>query len=414
MQKSVISLSVIVCMALSAWGQTALAEAPPLHFGSEDGNYSLAFSLQYRPRFEYNDGKDFAECTKHEFISHRARLGLKATYQDSAEVFFQVQDVRTWGEESNTLGDYDADHFDLHQGYLTLKHKEKCLLRIGRQEIAFDGHRIVGTVNWTQQARSFDAVNASYRWENGGMNAVYAKLREGDVAGDREDVDLFMFHGSVNPTKALYASLLVVHDYSDVMNSHRWTVGPYATFKAGGFNCRAEGYGQFGDVGTYDYSSFMGSVRAGYTFDAAWAPTLDAWFDYLSGDDDPTDDKMEAFDTLYATNHKFYGYMDFFLNIPVHTAGLGLIDPGVMVKFKPHENVTCILDYHHFLVAEETPGGETDLGDEVDLTIKVPCPKGVTFTGGFSIFSSGEAMKELRGDEESTELFGFIMADLSI
>src|SRR5512141_1619612 len=49
----------------------------------------------------------------------RARLGLEATVSERAKVFLQVQDARTFGEESSTV-DASADRLDLHQGWLEL------------------------------------------------------------------------------------------------------------------------------------------------------------------------------------------------------------------------------------------------------------------------------------------------------
>ena len=38
----------------------------------------------------------------------------------------------------------------------------------------------------------------------------------------------------------------------------------------------------------------------------------------------------------------------------------------------------------------------------------------MTFSGGISVFMLGEAMEYLKSDDESTEFFGFVMADLRI
>ena len=74
-------------------------------------------------------------------------------------------------------------------------------------------------------------------------------------------------------------------------------------------------------------SAPLGALKQGYTVDgASRSPGVSVGVEYLSGDDDPTDGTYKVFDTLYATNHKFYGFMDYFLNIPVHTFGLGLRD----------------------------------------------------------------------------------------
>ncbi len=402
-----------------------MAKQPPLSIESQDGNYRLFFNLQYRPRFEFNDNKDFDKSTENSFISHRARLSLTAQYQDEMEVVIQIQDIRLWGEETlnvtppdNTLFDYNSDGFDLHQGYFLIKHNDKCFLRIGRQEIAIDGQRLIGTVNWLQQGRSFDAVRAYYKSDNYGFDIMYAKLLEGDIkVGGTEigyDRDLFILHGNFKPLDGLYTSLLAVWDGLEDKNSRRWTIGPFVKFKRGGFHSIVEGYGQFGRIMDNDYSAYMASVRAGYTMNMSWKPTFDIWADYLSGDDNPNDDKEEYFDTLYATNHKFYGFMDYFLNIPLHTGGLGLTDLGVMMKIVPDKRLICRLDVHHFLTSKETTNGNNTLGTEFDLTLKMPCLRHLTILSGISIFLQGNAMEDLKGtDEQQTETFGFVMADVS-
>jgi len=419
------SLLLIIGLCILLMSQWAMAKPPPLHLESQDGNYRLFFNLQYRPRFEFNDNLEFAKDTENSYISHRARLSLTAQYQDEAEVVIQVQDVRLWGEESlnvtppdNTLFDYTSDGFDLHQGYLLIKHNNKCFLKLGRQEIALDGLRLIGNVNWSQQGRSFDAVRAAYKADNFGVDLMYAKLLEGDhkvngaeIGSDRE---LAILHGHFKPVDGVYTSLIAVWDGLEDKNSRRWTIGPYVKIKKGGFHSIAEGYGQFGRMEDNDYRAYMASGRAGYTIDIDWKPTFDLWFDYLSGDDKPNDDKTETFDTLYATNHIFYGLMDYFLNIPLHTGGLGIMDMGAMIKIVPDKRLICKLDVHHFLTSQDTTNGHNDLGTEIDLTVKMPWIPHVTFITGISVFCQGNAMEDLKGtDSQKTETFGYVMADVS-
>ena len=106
---------------------------------------------------------------------------------------------------------------------------------------------------------------------------------EGDSARS-EDSDLFILHGSVKPSEALYASFLVVYDYRDPFDINRWTFGPHATFKAGGFHATVEGYGQLGEretdspfsAGEANYAAFLASARVGYTMDSTDKLTLPA------------------------------------------------------------------------------------------------------------------------------------------
>ncbi|HSG49654.1 MAG TPA: alginate export family protein, partial [Longimicrobiales bacterium] len=119
---------------------------------------NVTVSGQVRPRTEYRDPSGAAGDSQL-WTSLRTRLG--ATYHSSGPVtaFVQVQDVRYFGEETNTLSDYRADNFDLHQGWVQMGTEQSlALLRVGRQEALFGGERLIGAVGWTQQGRAFDGA----------------------------------------------------------------------------------------------------------------------------------------------------------------------------------------------------------------------------------------------------------------
>lgn len=61
--------------------------------------------------------------------------------------------------------------------------------------------------------------------------------------------------------------------------------------------------------------------------------------------------------------------------------------------------------------AAESPEGNDDWGTEVDLTFSTFIDAVFTVTAGFSFFQPGDAIKELRGGED-TEYFGYIMIDI--
>ncbi len=112
---------------------------------------------QLRPRMETrSEGED----TRETFTSMRTRAQLKALLGEGVAVFVQLQDVRLFGEETSTLGDYRADALDLHQGYLdwTFGTGTEARLRVGRQPLALGEQRLVGAVEWTQQGRAFDGA----------------------------------------------------------------------------------------------------------------------------------------------------------------------------------------------------------------------------------------------------------------
>ena len=125
------------------------------------------------------------------------------------------------------------------------------------------------------------------------------------------------------------------------------------------------------------------------------------WYDHLSGDNDPNDDEVKVFNTLFATNHAFYGAADYFLNIPLHTGGLGLRDAAVKLAVNPTESTELKVDLHAFSTAA---GGELTtrrLARELDLTLTHRMAPGLTAVGGYSFVQARDGIKELGRLEEN-------------
>lgn len=395
--------------------------------------------LQYRPRFEFHGRKDFDTGESYKAFSHRARLGLDATILKWFKVSMQVQDVRTWGEELNTLGDYVADGFDVHQAYAELGCPYGLKVRIGRQEIAFDNQRIVGAVDWTQQARAFDAIRLDYNWGKLNTTIFYSKVSESEVyqattnadgsktttKGAEADVDVGALWASYGGFKALQPSLLLLFDRDNLAKRNRFTLGLHLKGSPiTGLTYSGEFYFQTGTQGggtsEKNISSFLAALRAGYQIQVKTKPQFEFWFDYVSGDDDQSDDTIKTFDTLFATNHKFYGYMDFFLNLPKQTAGFGLIDVGGRFKMAPAKGFAFWLDWHWFNFAEEYRTSEArarNMGHEFDLVAAYKFNNYFKIVAGASVFVPRLGITCLTGkcqlDNRDAEYWGFVMTDLA-
>ncbi len=303
---------------------------------------------QIRPRYEFRDpvaGEGDA------FTSMRVRAQLSAALDRNVRVFIQVQDVRLWGEETNTLGDFAADGFDLHQGYLEIRRPGAVTLsaRVGRQETSFGGQRLVGAVGWAQQGRAFDGVRLGARGTFGTVELVGFKLSEGsdpDVALDAE------FAGVYASLAGIPGGTLDVYGLYDRVASgtgtSRGTVGARFHRQGNPFTYRIEGAYQFGKEQLVDVGAFMVGARVGANLGRG---SVTLWYDYLSGDDAPTDGKTSVFNTLFATNHKFYGFADLFIDIPAHTRGFGLQDIALKTAVTATDRATVMLDVHHFRAA---------------------------------------------------------------
>lgn len=391
---------VLIIMALMLLSSTFVLA------GSSDW---VKLSLQIRHRFEMN-GKDFdSDSSLNNYNLLRTRLGLTFKPMKNVEGFFQVQDSRFWGEELSTLTDGSADNLDLHQAYFKIKKLfgANIALKLGRMEVAYGPQRLIGSVGWHNIGRSFDGVILTFYGEKFSLDIFNLKEIEMLEFGDEGDKNVLGFYGDFKLFKGETTQAYLIWQKmkpSDALS--RFTAGIYAKGKSGALRHQLELAFQGGKIAGLDVSAFMAAFNLGYTFSGGITPDFAAGVDYLSGDENGNDGKFQVFDTLYATNHKYYGFMDYFLNLPVHTFGKGLMDFHATLSVKPTAKTSLALKYHNFQAAKEytlVSGATTkNFGSEFDLTFKLKYNKHLSFVAGASLFTPGDIFKERRGGDSAT------------
>ncbi len=334
---------------------------------------------QIRPRAEWSTGRDGTSGSGDALvITQRSRLGGSLSFEGiSARLV--VQDIRAWGTEANTLTDFNADNLDVHVASLAWKPADDVTITVGRQEITFNEHRLIGNVNWAQQARAFDAARVQYTGDKLFAEAFGSMLYEGDqVDATTLDSTLWAGRGGFK-SGANEANLTAIYEHMGEADMDRATIGVYAKGGSGILSGRVEGYGQLGSSGNASIGAWMVGVRGTVAPDVSFKPQITLWYDHLSGDGDMTDDKVGAFNTLYATNHKFYGQIDMAnFGIAGASDGRGLQDIALKLAASPSDKWTANLDAHAFL-ASANQGGDTSISQEVDLWSNVKITKGLGF-----------------------------------
>ncbi|HVW15518.1 MAG TPA: alginate export family protein, partial [Mucilaginibacter sp.] len=132
----------------------------------------LSLSGQLRTRGELRDGYGTLESANNKdaaFISQRTRIIFD--YRSGKLIFHtSVQDVRLWGQDASTTTITDGNRLEVHEAWaeLILSNKQDTAfkkspldylgIRIGRQELVYDDERLLGNLDWTQQARRHDAI----------------------------------------------------------------------------------------------------------------------------------------------------------------------------------------------------------------------------------------------------------------
>ncbi|MBP6385279.1 MAG: alginate export family protein [Pseudarcicella sp.] len=132
----------------------------------------ISLQGQLRTRTEVRDG--LGNLVKNgeksaAFTSQRTRLNFGYKW-DRLLFGIAVQDVRVWGQDASSISNADGSKFMLHEGWaeVTLANKadttvkfkllDLLSLKIGRQELAYDDARLIGNLDWLQQARRHDMV----------------------------------------------------------------------------------------------------------------------------------------------------------------------------------------------------------------------------------------------------------------
>jgi len=393
----------------------------------------IKFKAQVRHRFQAAN-TDFCKDTDYAYINLlRTRLGMVVHTSNGVEAFIQLQDSRIMGEETSTLTDGTADAMDLHQGYFKVKDFADLPVdvKIGRMEVAYGPQRLIGSVGWHNIGRSFDGFIFTVKVDKAKIDLFNLKQVEAGADSDDGDMNVYGAYADLkliekHKTQAffIYQSRAQTDVPADSTNDlARFTAGVYAKGSFSGFHHETEFAYQGGTVTPFgvpanekDVSAMMFALNVGYSPpDVSFKPDVTVGVDYLSGDDDPADDTHKAFDTMYATNHKYYGYMDYFMNIPATfalkgTNGLGLMDMHVKLSAKPRPKGLIRLAFHMFNTVEDytstvDQSTMTALGNEVDLTMKRKYNNNVTFVGGASMFMPGDIFKEVKGEDNSTFFF---------
>lgn len=389
------------------------------------GKAKVWFLGQYRPRLEVFQNRDFQYPDSNRpgvpkdsvFISHRARLSVGALLFQRVKVFLQLQDVRQWGSETNTLTDFSADGFDLHQGYSEIKLVDALSLKVGRMELNYDGQRLIGAVGWLQQSRAFDGVLVRYEPKAFQLHAFYMHLSEQGAPEDDSHMAAAWFR--YRGLSAFAPTLFYILDHNAPAKRLRHTFGTTIQGAIQGFQYGAEFFLQLGNVGEGDSATdifaYMLALSAKYQLSVKTKPSFRVFAEFLSGDADTADRTDRVFDTLFATNHKFYGLVDLFLNIPIHTGRRGLMDFGLTFAMKPTQGLSLLASFHYFRLFTPTQNNNGDavqeLGPEVDVVVKYSMLQGhVVLAGGYGFVIPMEGFQAL-GRGNSVEHWAFLQLD---
>jgi hypothetical protein len=199
-------------------------------------------------------------------------------------------------------------------------------------------------------------------------------------------------------------SILFVNDGRQNLDSttaFKQTLGLFAEQKTGGLTVQEEAYYQTGKTTTSkSVSAFLLAFNASLPKVFA-SPVLG--IDYLSGTK-ASSTRENAFDPTFGTNHKFYGYMDYFYvgnGFGQSGRTTGLVDLYLNTKFKTGAKSAVLINLHQFNSPVDVYLGTTklnsSLGQEVDVVYNLNIYPTVNLKLGYSQLFSTKAMEAIKG-----------------
>ncbi|PWU04088.1 MAG: hypothetical protein C5B51_17495 [Terriglobia bacterium] len=279
----------------------------------------------YRVRFEDFLHRSFRPDQDDAHLLTRFRADLTVQPLSWMKFAFEAQDARIYFQQSVPNAPPHENPMDLRIGYLELGDADRrsVTLRAGRQELNFGEQRLLGSFDWINVGRSFDALrvivrHSGYRLDLFASSVVvptdrgFDKPRTGhNLHGLYGHIEKWVPGAAIEPYILWHMAPDQVSENGVKAHLDQKTSGLRWAGKAGDIDYGMEIALQTGCVGPDRVRAWGGHWTAGYTFSAvSWKPRLSAEYNYATGDRDPHDGVRGTFDNLYPSPHDKYGLAD--------------------------------------------------------------------------------------------------------
>jgi len=403
---------ILHCLLITATTGVIAQESNPSNTQEE-----LKLQLQIRPRAEFRNGVFTPILDGQEpaaFVSQRNRLGLVYSKGQKLSVGLTMQMLNVWGNDPQIQ--QTANNVSLFEAWAQIALSKTAQIKIGRQVFSYDDERILGSLDWNNAARKHDAILGMF--EQGTLIAHVALA----FNQNSEKVNSTFYNDSLSqPYKNLqfvwlqykanerlkFTALMMNQARqrnSDSLYTYLQTFGANAYYHTSRFNATGSMYYQTGksnmkNAVAISTAAWMTSVYGNYAINKKFS--IGAGSDYLSGMDmGSTSSKLTAFNPLYGTHHKFYGYMDYFYVASGHK-NTGLWDSYLNASIKVGKKTGIQAAFHHFVspvkvLNYQHETASSNLGDEIDLSFNYNLDKAVKIIGGYGHMLPTTSMKYIK------------------
>lgn len=366
-----------VLAGLAAFTGTAQAQTeptPPATF--VEAIRAGAPIFEFRPRYESVEQTGIAEA---EAFTARTRLGWQTARWNDIVALIEFEDVRQLGDSHYNDGVLtpepyatiaDPDVTELNRLQVVWTPTSQLTATIGRQRIALDDQRFIGTVAWRQDEQTFDALRVDADF--GRFDVTYAYLNHINRVF-AEELD-WQSDSNILNASYTFADPLRVQGFAYLLDFTHPNTAAVAANSNQTYGVRVSGKTwverfQLAYAGTFAQQSDYGDNANDYEADyiagevaLTWGPTTArVAYESLEGEG-----ANRRFQTPLATLHAFQGWADVFLSTP----DAGINDTNFSLNVRPRWRQTHLFNiditarYHDY----ETERTGVDLGSEFNVS----------------------------------------------
>jgi hypothetical protein len=358
------------------------------------------------------DGRDFnLKTAANLYTLSRIRLGAEIQPMQNVSITLVMQDSRRFGDEPTTTT--NNKNLDLFEGYARLDSflLPQISLKAGRFAISSGSDRILGKLNWHNVGRAFDGLLVHYGANDAVLDLFAVNISDVNTVPDpvnllntafKRDEGTMMIGGYyIEP----FGKELIVNAYAlQERNKNITTLGTGNFIRStAGFHLKGtleellyetDAAYQFGNANNRTISAWMAAVSVGQNLTGSPFTSVSMNADIISGTD-PSSNDVNTFVPPYATGHKFYGAMDYFINFPVQTFNRGIMDFYLRGTIIPVENAVTTVSLHHFVTQKKFSANENiqSFGQELDIITQFKYNRSVSFDWGIAAFLPDKLMR---------------------
>jgi hypothetical protein len=317
-------------------------------------------------------------------------------YRDAVRVYGEFLSA---GRPGGTLPALPADRnqADLLNVFADVKlfetHGRPAFVRVGRQEVMLGSQRLMSALPWANMRRNFDGVRIFRQGDRFDVDAFWLEPvvpSRTDFDRPTHDVQLIGGWFTYRPRAGHFLDTYYLYSHNDhtvvqqgvtLAPSRISTVGSRYAGDRGRFLWDVEGALQLGSQQDQDVLGGMASLGVGRRFTGSrLSPTVWAYYDVASGDNDPNAGRFTTFNQLYPFGHYYLGWSDI-------AGRQNIRDANVHVSLSPVAWVSVWLQYHHLWLARaedalynaggaairRDPSGNagTNVGDEATAVVNL-------------------------------------------